>query len=313
MRLVFMGTPAPVVPVLEALAAAPEVQVVGVYTQPDRPRGRGRTPEMPPVKHHALSLGLPVLQPPSLRPARVQAELAALRPEVMVVAAYGLLLPPAVLGTPAHGCLNLHPSLLPRHRGPSPVVTAILEGDTVTGVTLMLLDEGMDTGPVIAQREHPIAPADTAESLTGALFRRGAALLLETLPDWVAGRITPRAQDGAQATVTRKVARADGQAQWEQSAAVLERRCRAYTPWPGLFTLWEGQVLKLVEVTALPPAAGQDPQPGLAVALPGPEVPVGIGAAEGVLGLRTVQLEGRRAVRAAEFLRGYPRFIGSRL
>lgn len=312
MRLVFMGTPAPVAPVLDALAAAPDLQVVAVYTQPDRPRGRGRTPEMPPVKQHALSLGLPVLQPPSLRPARVQAELAALQPEVIVVAAYGLLLPPAVLGTPAHGCLNLHPSLLPRHRGPSPVVTAILEGDTVTGITLMLLDEGMDTGPVIAQREHSITPTDTAESLTGALFRRGAALLLETLPDWVAGRITPRAQDAARATQTRKVTREDGLARWELSAEVLERRCRAYTPWPGLFTHWEGQVLKLVEVAALPPTC-RGAQPGLAVSLPDPEAPVGIGAAEGVLGLKTVQLEGRRAGRAAEFLRGYPRFIGSQL
>ena len=313
MRLVFMGTPALVVPVLDALAAAPDLQVVGVYTQPDRPRGRGRTPEMPPVKSHALSLGLPVLQPPSLRSARVQAELAGLHPEVIVVAAYGLFLPPTVLAAPAHGCLNLHPSLLPRHRGPSPVVTAILEGDAVTGITLMLLDQGMDTGPVIAQQEHPICPADTAESLTVELFRQGAALLLETLPDWVAGRITPRAQDESLATVTRKVERADGQARWELSAVALERRCRAYTPWPGLYTYWGEQVLKLVAVTALPATASPEAQLGLVTPLTLPDLPVGVGTADGVLGLKTVQLEGRRAVSAAEFLRGYPQFLGAQL
>ncbi|HLF04631.1 MAG TPA: methionyl-tRNA formyltransferase [Dehalococcoidia bacterium] len=313
MRLVFMGTPALVLPVLDGLAADPDLQVVGVYTQPDRPRGRGRTPEMPPVKSHALSLGLPVYQPASLRPARAQAELAALQPQVIVVAAYGLFLPPPVLNTPAHGCLNLHPSLLPRYRGPSPVVTAILEGDTVTGVTLMLLDQGMDTGPIIAQRQHPIGPEDTAESLTLALFQLGAALLLETLPGWVAGRVTAHAQDAAQATVTRKVERADGQARWELSAAGLERRRRAYTPWPGLFTHWQGQVLKLLDVAALPPQASPGAQPGLVVPLALPGMPAGIGTAEGMLGLKTLQLEGRRPVSAAEFLRGYPQFLGSRL
>lgn len=316
MRLVFMGTPALVVPVLDALAKSPDLQVVGVYTQPDRPRGRGRAPEMPPVKSHAMSLGLAVYQPASLRPARAQAELAALQPEVIVVAAYGLFLPPPVLGTPPHGCLNLHPSLLPRHRGPSPVVTAILQGEAVTGITLMLLDQGMDTGPIIAQREYNVAPDDTAESLTIALFQLGTNLLLETLPAWAAGQVTARAQDEAQATVTRKVERADGQARWDLSSADLERQRRAYTPWPGLFTHWQGQVLKLLEVAALPAQASPSVPPGIVapLALPDlPDLPVGIGAADGVLGLKTLQLEGRRAVSAAEFLRGYPQFLGSQL
>jgi methionyl-tRNA formyltransferase len=313
MRLVFMGTPALVIPVLDGLATNPDLQVVGVYTQPDRPRGRGRPSAEGPVKGHALSLGLPVFQPASLRSARAQAELAALRPDVIVVAAYGLFLPPPVLGAPAHGCLNLHPSLLPRHRGPSPVVTAILEGDAVTGITLMLLDEGMDTGPIIAQRAHPIAPDATAESLTIALFQLGTALLLETLPAWVAGRVTARAQAEAQATVTRKVERADGQARWELSATDLERRRRAYTPWPGLFTHWQGQVLKLLEVSALPAEASPGVPPGLVAPLAFPDMPAGIGTADGVLGLKTLQLEGRRSVTAAEFLRGYPQLLGSQL
>jgi methionyl-tRNA formyltransferase len=235
-----------------------------------------------------------------------------LRPEIIVVAAYGLFLPPAVLAVPPHGCLNLHPSLLPRHRGPSPVVTAILEGDPVTGITVMLLDQGMDTGPIIAQRQRPIGPQDTAGSLTEALFRQGAALLLETLPGWMAGRIPAQAQEPAQATLTRKVEREDGQARWDLSAEALARRCRAYTPWPGLYTTWGKQGLKLVEVEPLP-GAGAQAQPGLVVALTLPEAPAGIATAGGVLGLKTLQLEGRRPVTAAEFLRGYPQFIGAQL
>jgi methionyl-tRNA formyltransferase len=313
MRLAFMGTPDFVIPVLEALVQAREVQVVGVYTPPDRPRGRGRSPEMPPVKSYALKQGLPVYQPATLRSARVQGELTALQPDVIVVAAYGKFLPAPVLDTPPHGCLNLHPSLLPKYRGSSPVVTALLEGEVVTGVTLMKLDEGMDTGPIIAQQERPISPQDTAGTLTADLFLLGASLLLENLSSWVAGQIAPRPQDETQATVTRKLERADGQARWEVSAVALERRRRAYTPWPGLFTHWRGQVLKLLDVAALPTSAGPKGEPGLAVPLSLEETPVGIITADGILGLKQVQLEGRRANTAGEFLRGYPQFIGSKL
>ncbi len=174
MRLVFMGTPAFVLPVLDALLAAPEVQIVGVYTPPDRPRGRGRSPDMPPVKSYAQDRGLSVYQPTTLRRPSAQEEMASLRPDVIVVAAYGRILPSPVLATPPHGCLNLHPSLLPEYRGPSPVVTALLDGQASTGVTLIQLDQGMDTGPIIAQREYSISPEETAETLTAALFRLGA-------------------------------------------------------------------------------------------------------------------------------------------
>jgi methionyl-tRNA formyltransferase len=313
MRLVFMGTPDSVVPVLEAVVQAQDVQVVGVYTPPDRPRGRGRSPEMPPVKTYALNQGLAVFQPSTLRSARVQEELTALQPDVIIVAAYGRFLPVPVLDAPPQGCLNLHPSLLPKYRGPSPVVTAILEGEKVTGVTLMKLDEGMDTGPIIAQREHPVSPQDTTGTLTAALFRLGASLLLENLSPWVTGQITPQSQDDAQATVTRKLERADGQAHWELSAMALERRCRAYTPWPGLFTHWQGQVLKLLDVEAVPGPTTPGGEPGLVVPLSLEETPVGIVTADGMLGLKRVQLEGRRANSAGEFLRGYPQFIGSKL
>ena len=314
MRVIFMGTPDFVVPVLDALVDSQDAEVVGVYTPPDRPRGRGRSPEMPPVKARALSLELPVHQTASLRSARVQEELASRQPDVIVVAAYGRLLPSRVLDLPHRGCLNLHPSLLPRYRGPSPVITTILEGDPITGVTLMQLDEGMDTGPIIAQREHPVAPDDTAETLTRSLFKLGADLLLGNLHPWVEGQLAARPQDDAQATVTRKLERRDGEADWRLSAIELERRQRAYTPWPGLFTRWRDQVLKLVEVTALPASTASDNEtPGTVAALQLAESPVGVVTGNGVLGLKALQLEGRRVTTAQEFVRGYPQFVGSRL
>jgi methionyl-tRNA formyltransferase len=267
---------------------------------------------VPRVKGHALALGLPVYQPATLRSARAQAQLAALKPDVILVAAYGKLLPPEVLKTPPHGCLNLHPSLLPRHRGPSPVATAILEGDAVTGVTLMLLDEGMDTGPIVAQREHPLSPSDTAETLTVALFEMGNTLL-KNLGPWVAGQLAALPQEEAKATTTHKLERAHGEAGWELSAMALERRRRAFTPWPGLFTHWQGKVLKLLDVVALPAEADPSPEPGQVIPLSLKDVAIGVGTGQGVLGIKSLQLEGRRPVAGDEFRRGYPRFIGALL
>lgn len=316
MRLVFMGTPAAAVPTLAALRAAPGLEVAGVYTAPDRPRGRGRALEPTPVKAAALDLALPVFQPHSLRAAAARQELAALQPEIVVVAAYGKLLPPEVLAIPPHGCLNLHPSLLPKHRGPSPVAAAILEGAAATGVTLMLLDAGMDSGPILAQREYPLTGRETAADLTDALFALGTQLLLDNLEPWVSGQLAARPQDDARATVTRKLERADGLADWRQPAAVLERMSRAFTPWPGLAAHWQGKALRLLAATVVdhpdppdPPAAA----PGRVVALPLPETPAAIGTGQGLLALQRVQLEGRRPASAADFLRGYPDFIGSQL
>ncbi len=313
MRLVFMGTPSFAVPVLEGLVAVEDVQVVGVFTPPDRPKGRGRTTGMPPVKARALDLGLSVYQPDSLRSPQVQSELAELQPDVIVVAAYGKFLPPAILETPPHGCLNIHPSLLPKHRGPSPVVTAIEQGDAETGVTLMLLNQGMDTGDIVAQRGYPMSSQETSEELTGVLFALGGELLLESLVAWVNGEMEARPQDQALATVTRKLERSDGLADWGVAAATLERRARAYTPWPGLFTQWEGSVMKLLEVTVSSLPDGLEGPPGRVVSLPAADTPMGAVTAEGVLALKTIQVEGKRAQSAAEFLRGRPQFIGSQL
>jgi methionyl-tRNA formyltransferase len=177
----------------------------------------------------------------------------------------------------------------------------------------MLLDEGMDTGPLVAQRSYPLSSHETADGLTETLFRQGGELLLESLSGWVEGRLEARPQEDALATVTRKLERSDGQADWNVAAAALERRARAFTPWPGLFTQWEGAVIKLLEVSVSPSEAGAGGSPGQVVSLTDGDTPVGVVTSDGVLGLKTLQLEGRRAQPAAEFLRGHPQFIGSQL
>lgn len=293
----------------------PEVETVAVVTPPDRERGRGRRFEPPPLKEAALPLQIPVLQPDSLRPRSVQADLAALSPDVIVVAAYGKLLPRPVLELPPYGCLNLHPSLLPRHRGPSPVATAILEGDQLTGVSLMLLDEGMDTGPVISQRQHALTGKEKAGELTNTLFALGADLLTESLGPWTQGELQAHPQDSAQSTVSRKLDRANGEADWNLSAEVLARQCRAYDPWPGLYTHWKGKALKLLEVSALPDTYST----GLVEGRPGrvvsdfPSIPAAVETGDGLLSLSLLQLEGRKAVTDREFLAGYPDLLGAHL
>ncbi|MER3399130.1 MAG: methionyl-tRNA formyltransferase [Chloroflexota bacterium] len=308
MRVVFMGTPEFALPTLKGLHDG-GYRLVGVFTRPDKPAGRGRQPTPSPVKELALRLGLPVYQPATLRrPAAVEL-LRSLEPEVVVVAAYGLILPREVLAVPPHGCLNVHPSLLPRWRGPSPIPFAILAGDEFTGVTVMLMDEGMDTGPILARSEPvPIGPEDTTATLTPKLAEVGARLLLGTLPKWVAGQIIPEPQDDSQATYSRLLKKEDGVIDWGRSAEEIWRQVRAFDPWPGAFTWWEGKLLKILAC---------QPLPGSSLAPPGTVVGLDGGAAvqtgSGLLKLERVQLEGRRAVGIGEFLRGYPRFIGSRL
>lgn len=315
MRVIYMGTPAAVVPALERLCGMPDIEVVAAVTPPDRERGRGRRAEPPPVKEAALRLGIPVLQPDSLRSQSAQNQLAELDPDVIVVAAYGKLLPARVLELPPHGCLNLHPSLLPWHRGPSPVATAILEGDETTGVSLMLLDEGMDTGPLIAQREHTLTGEETSGELTDRLFDVGAELLAESIGPWTRGELQAHPQDNALATVTRKLERADGVTDWRLPAETLARRCRAYSPWPGLYTEWKGKTLKLLEVSLLPDSVSPEHvegRPGQVLSVIPANLPA-VATGDGLLGLSRLQLEGRKPVSAREFLAGYPDFIGAYL
>ncbi len=307
LRLVFMGTPEFAVPALGALLDAGH-DVVGIYTQPDRRSGRGRRLSAPPVKAFAEGRGLPVFQPASLREdAEARQRIADLSPDAIIVAAYGLFLPEDTLAVPRLSCLNIHPSLLPRHRGPSPVATAILEGDDNTGVTIMLLDEGMDTGPVLAQRETPIAPKETCDNLTARLFDIGANLLVETLQQWSAGNISPTPQNNANATITQRLQRADGRIDWNQPAESISRQIRAFTPWPGTFTTWRGRTLKILEAEPLNDTHAEPP--GKVIAINDSDIAIATG--QSILWLARVQMEGRRASSAADFARGYPDFVGS--
>ena len=304
-----MGTPVFAVPVLEALVSAGH-EVAAVYSRPDRPSGRGRRTAPTPVKEAASVMGIPVCQPPSLSSPDVQAELAALAPDVIVVAAYGLFLPRAVLDLPCHSCLNIHPSLLPKLRGPSPVSTAIVDGATTTGVTIMLMDEGMDSGPVLAQRKTAIGEKETSEALTTRLFEMGAGLLVEVLPDWVEERIQATPQDESQATITRLLTRDDGRIDWNEGADRIARRVRGYAPWPGAFTHWGGKTLKIIE--ARPDDRPAADQPGR-VAGSGAGDRIVISTGDGSLRVSRLQLEGRRAGSARDFLLGNGSILGAQL
>lgn len=312
MRLVFMGTPKFAVPVLASLLNIEDSQVVGVYTPPDRPAGRGRKSQASPVKEFAEENGIPVYQPNNFRKEEDQSVLAGLKPDAIIVAAYGKLLPKPVLDLAPLGCLNIHPSLLPRHRGPSPVATSILNGDLVTGVTIMLLDEGMDTGPLIAQHEFFLKGDETAEGLTTALFELGGELLQECLPQWQSGELHSEPQNELLASVSRKFERSDGLVDWSLSAVELERRLRAFNPWPGLFTHWNENSLKLIEVSIIS-SSSTEFVPGTVVGTNHPDVPAAVATGEGFLGLTKIQLEGKKAVDLKDFLNGSPLFIGAQL
>ncbi len=307
-RIVFMGTPAFAVPSLESLAAD-GYEIIAVVTQPDRPAGRGRRLVAPAVKQAALPLGLPVWQPETMRGEQIVDRLREAAPDVIVVAAYGEILRPNVLAVPPHGIVNVHASLLPRHRGASPVAGALLAGDDITGVTIMLMDEGMDTGPILSTTTLPIDPDDNRGTLTGKLASLGAQLLRETLPRWLSREIAPQPQDDSQATYSRLIKKAHGRVNWQEPAAQIAHRCRAYTPWPGLFTTWRGQTLKILRCHAA--SAGADTaEPGrIVLADDRPAVVTG----DGLLILDEVQLAGRRPASGSDFVRGRRDFISERL
>ena len=314
MRVIFMGSPAFAVFPLEYLVLNRH-HLVAVYTQPDRPAGRGRALAPSPVKRKALEFRLPVMQPARLRRPEAVAELAGFHSDVIVVAAFGQILPESVLAIPRHGCLNIHPSLLPRFRGASPVAAAILAGDEFTGVSIMLMDGGMDTGPVLGRAQIPISGRDTTGSLTAKLSCIGAQLLLEVLPRWLKGELTPRPQDEAEVSYCRQISKEDGEINWQLPAIDIWRRVRAYNPWPGSFTGRQGRRLKIIE--AVPVSEGEGVSVGRVVTLPpagGMAVPAfGVGTGQGILGILKVQLEGKRVISAADFLKGQRDFIGVQL
>lgn len=314
MRIIFMGSPEFAVPSLLKLVES-GYQVVAVVTQADKPAGRGKVLQPSPVKAVAQKLGLPVLQPTRLRQLDIVQKLRALRPDVIVVAAFGKILPREVLDIPPLKCLNVHPSLLPKYRGSSPIANAILNGDAQTAVTIMLLEERMDAGPILAQRKAPVLPDDTTESLGRKLAELGAELLAETLPRWARGEIVPQNQDDSEATYTRIIAKTDGQIDWDLSADEIGRRCRAFYPWPGCYTRWDGKLLKLLRVLPFPDWQGPA-APGQVIVLaelpplgstPGSNVAVATG--KGALVLHEVQLEGRNPMSIEQFLRGHRDFV----
>jgi len=303
-RVVFMGTPAFAVPILDMLVQA-DYDLAAVVTRPDRQAGRGQRIVASPVKEYATARGLPLLQPKTLRDAAVVQALHDLNPEVIVVAAFGLILPPPVLALPPRGCINVHASLLPKYRGAAPIAAAVLAGELETGITLMLMDEGLDTGPVLAQARLPIAPDDTAGSLAEKLSRLGARLLSETLPRWLAGQVTPQPQDHSQATLVRTFKKEHGRIDWTLPAIEIERRVRAFSPWPSAYTYWKGRLLKVLRAETVDLALPEPP--GQVVAQDGVLVATGRGA----LALREVQLEGKRAMGIDEFVRGQRAFVGA--
>jgi methionyl-tRNA formyltransferase len=321
MRIVFMGTPEFALPSLRRLADD-GYDIVGVYTRADQPAGRGRTLTPPPVKTAALELGLPVFQPTGLRQPEAVEELASLRPDVIVVCAFGQILRQPVLDIPPKRVVNVHPSLLPRHRGATPIQAAILAGDEETGVSIMLMDAGMDTGPVLRQRSLAISPGDSGGSLGERLSRLAADLLGETLPLWLAGEIEPQPQDEARATYSSLIQKEDSAIDWTRPAVDIWRQVRAMNPWPGAATTLDSEALHIWEAWPLPGEAGAG-EPGTVLSLSTaqrekmpPEAQqeaLAVQTGEGLLVVLRLQRAGRRTLPAAEFVRGQRNLFGRRL
>ena len=308
MRIVFMGTPEFAVPSLEGLISN-GYEVVAVYTQPDKAAGRGRVLEESTVKKMALRYNLNVLQPLNMKSAETRAQLAELRPDTIIVAAYGQILPQSVLEIPPFGCINIHSSLLPKYRGVAPVPAAILNGDEWTGVSIMLLDKGVDTGPVLTNVHVPILPQDTAGSLMEKLSHTGAQLLLDTLPGWFRKEIKPQPQSNADVSYTKMLTKEAGEIDWKMPAVQIWRRVRAYQPWPGCYTRWQGKQIKILE--ALPLRGEGIQEPGCVVVVKDSVASFGVVTGDGILGVIKVQLEGKKVIAAEEFLHGQRQFIGA--
>jgi methionyl-tRNA formyltransferase len=301
MRIVFIGAGEIGVPTLRALVNS-EHQVVGVVTQPDKPAGRAQMVEPTPVKKAVTATNIPVLQPPRIKDPQAVEEIRALTPDVIVVIAYGQILPRGVLEIPKIASLNLHASLLPRWRGAAPIQTAIAAGDPETGITVMYMDEGLDTGDILLQRTTEIRPDDTGRSLHERLAQIAPDALLESLRLLATGTAPRIPQDNAQATYAPKLKREDGKIDWSKTAEVIARKIRAFNPWPGAFTQIGGQNLKILSASVVDLGG----EPGEVLRSQGQLV---IAAGKGALSLGDVQLEGKRRMTAAEFLRGHAAMV----
>ena len=303
-RIVFMGTPSFAIPCLQNLIE--RHRIVGVVTQPDRPSGRGRELQESPVKQIANELGLPIMQPISMKSETVLKQIEEWRPTVIVVVAFGQLLPESLLDLPPSGCINVHASLLPKWRGAAPIPAAILAGDHETGISIMKLDQGLDTGPVYQQSFHLINRLTTSRALSQCLSELGAELLANTLPDIVSGTLHPKEQKHELATYAPKIRKSDGEIDWRKPATLIERQLRAYDPWPGSFSTWYDQRLiihggKVQEVNWKPGYVNMFCNS------------LAIGCGEGLLLPEKLQLAGKRVRNTEEFIRGNPDIVGAQL
>jgi methionyl-tRNA formyltransferase len=333
LRIIFLGTAELSCASLQALAGNPQFQIAAVVTQPDRPKGRDLKPQPSPVKSLALRLGLPVLQPERARDEKFIAELRALQPDLIIVVAYGQILPPAILDLPRHGCLNVHTSLLPKYRGAAPIQWAIANGDTETGVTIMKMDVRLDTGPIVSQHRTPIHPEDDSATLHDRLAQLGAELLVQTIPDYVAGKVRPVPQPAAGASHAAKIKKEDGRIDWNRPAREIWNRLRAFTPWPGAFTflkaepksqlikIWKAEVVEksggaacradLSRRSETETEAPKERSPGEILSADKTGIIVGCG--EHALRILELQREGGKRVTVEQFLAGFPLKAGTKI
>src|SRR3989339_198489 len=313
-KIIFIGTPEYSVPTLEALIADERFKVAAVITAPDAPVGRKQILTPPPVKVATQKFNLPILQPSKLcgkdvAVHRLYGELRDIKPDAIITIAYGQIIPPEILNLPKFGCLNLHASLLPKYRGASPIQAAVKNGDAQSGVTLMKMDKGLDTGPVIAQEKITIANNETGESLHDKLAKLSAQTLLKYLPDYLAGKITLQPQDDIKASLAPKLTRQNGCIDWTKPAVEIERLVRAYYPWPGTWSTWDTHTLKIISVSSkILKSAGN--QPGSIFKY---NEKLAVQCGENALVIETLQLEGKKLMSAEEFLRGYGNIVGATL
>jgi methionyl-tRNA formyltransferase len=337
LRILFLGTAELSCASLQALVGDPQFQIAAVVTQPDRPKGRALKPQPSPVKSLALRLGLPVLQPERVRDGKFIGELRELKPNLIVVAAYGQILPPAILDLPRHGCLNVHTSLLPKYRGAAPIQWAIANGDTETGVTIMKMDVGLDTGSIVSQRTTSIHAEDTSAVLHDRLAQLGAELLAQTIPDYVTGKIQPVPQPAAGVSYAAKIKKEDGHIDWNRPAREIWNRLRAFTPWPGAFTFLPGQpkpqLLKIWKAEVVEESDGRDGSPSRPLGgettagrlgeatlpkkpgeiLSADKTGIVVTCGRDALRILELQREGGKRLTAAEFLAGHALKTGEKL
>ncbi len=306
MKIVYMGTPRFSILTLELLLSAGH-EITAVYTQPDREAGRGRSVVSSLVKKKALEYGLAIEQPENFKETGVIEKLAGYRPDYIIVFSYGQILPQAVLDIPSRGCINVHPSLLPKYRGAAPVISAILGGDEFTGVTIMKMAGKLDAGDILMQAQVTVADYDTAESLTDKLSIIAARMVADALPRLATGEITPRRQNDSLVTYTRQFSKQDGEIDWNAPATDIWRRIRAFNPWPGCYTAWRGKQLKIITAGVFPAKEGI--RAGEMTALDDKAV-LGIGTGNGILGVTELQPEGKRRMPAKDFMLGQKGLIG---